>query len=191
MAMQFRNHRYGLSHIVMTALAFFAMANVSVAQEFRKMRRIARPPVTKPVVPDAKAPAVLEKLKMAPQPGLPPITRDVAEKAIGMLVDAWNSNTLQSVLADSFFDKSRLTDAMDTKVPRDAELSVLAIQDVQTLKQKIDDTPDGKVLVSTVSITVRSQLTFNDPDKGYQRREGVNEYIMRIRQKKFLIYDLP
>jgi hypothetical protein len=164
-------------------VAVTLVAEGASAQEFRKMRRIARPPVAKPVVTDAKASAVLETRKAAPEQNLTPISRDVAEKAIGMLVNAWNSNTLESVLADNFFDKSRLTDAMDTKVPRDAELSILAIQDVQTLKQKIDDTPDGKVLVSTVSITVRSQLTFNDPNKGYQRREGINEYIMRIRQK--------
>ena len=159
----------------------FAGAQLVSAQEFRKMNRIARPPALKPANPKPKTAPSRQSVTQAP--ALTPVSRAVAEKAVGMLVNAWNENNLDKVLADTFFDKSRLTDAMDIQVPRDAELSVLAIQDVQTLKQKIDDTPDGKVLVSTVSVTVRSQLTFNDPDRGYQRREGINEYIMRIRQK--------
>jgi len=90
---------------------------------------------------------------------------------------------VNSVLGDEFFDKSRLSDAMNAKVPRDARLSVLAIQDVQTLGQKTADSPSGRLLVSTVSVTAKTQLTFNDPANGYQRREGVNEYIIRIKQR--------
>jgi len=62
-------------------------------------------------------------------------------------------------------------------------LSVLSIQDVQTLGQKTVDSPMGRLLVSTVTITLKTQLTFNDPVNGFQRREGVNEYTMRIKQR--------
>jgi len=93
------------------------------------------------------------------------------------------ANNVSSVLGDAFFDKSRVSDAMNAKVPRDARFEVLAIQDVQTFGQKTMDSPSGKLLVSTVSVTARAQLTFNDPVGGYQRREGVNEYILRIKQR--------
>jgi len=114
---------------------------------------------------------------------LKPISRNQAEKAVDTIIAAWNANNVNSVLSDKFFDKSRLNDAMNSKVPRDAQLSLLAIQDVQTLQQKTMDSPSGKLLVSMVSITVKTQLTFNDPVNGYQRREGVNEYIIRIKQR--------
>jgi len=117
------------------------------------------------------------------RPGIKPVSRKLAEKAVGKIIAAWNANNVDSVLGDEFFDKSRLSDAMNSKVPRDAQLSVLALQSVQTLGQKTMDSPSGRLLVSRVSVTVKTQLTFNDPANGYQRREGVNEYIMRIKQR--------
>jgi hypothetical protein len=153
------------------------------AQEFRKMNRIARPPALKPVTPKPKARTAPGRQSIAQAPELTPVSRAVAEKAIGMMVGAWNNNTLENVLADSFFDKSRLTDAMGSDVPRDALLSVLAIEEVQTLKQNFEHSVSGSVLNSTVSITVRTLISFNDPVKGYQRIEGENEYIIRIRQR--------
>jgi len=117
------------------------------------------------------------------QPGIKPVSRTLAARAVGKVIAAWNENNVNSVLGDEFFDKSRLSDAMNAKVPRDARLSVLAIQDVQTLGQKTADSPSGRLLVSTVSVTAKTQLTFNDPANGYQRREGVNEYIIRIKQR--------
>jgi len=142
------------------------------ASEFRSFRPILTPAS----VPKAGA------LAATLRPGIKPVSRKLAEKAVGKIIAAWNGNHIGSVLGDEFFDKSRLSDAMNSKVPRDAQLEILAIQDVQTLQQKIADSPSGKLLVSRVSVTVRTQLTFNDPRNGYQRREGVNEYIMRIKQ---------
>ena len=87
------------------------------------------------------------------------------------------------LLGNEFYDRSQLNDAMNTKVPRDAQLSLLGIQGVRTLDQQFKDSPSGKLLVSTVSVTASTQMTYNDPTNGYQRREGVNEYILRIKQR--------
>jgi len=114
---------------------------------------------------------------------LKPIPRKVAKQAADKIMAAWNGNHMDSVLGKEFFDKSQLSDAMNSKVPRDARLSVLSIQDVQTLAQKTADSPQGRLLVSTVTITLKTQLTFNDPVNGFQRREGTNEYTMRIKQR--------
>ncbi|MDQ7010597.1 MAG: hypothetical protein Q9M29_02125, partial [Mariprofundaceae bacterium] len=119
----------------------------------------------------------------APAARVKPVSRRLIAKAVDKVIAAWNGNNVDSVLSDQFFDKSRLADAMNSKVPRDARLEVLAIQDAQTLSQSTADSPHGRLLVSMVSVTVKTQLTFNDPANGYQRREGTNEYILRIRQR--------
>lgn len=183
MAMQFEKRLYWLPQLFVVLLFSFAMTNISVAQEFRKMNRIARPPAKQALVPKPSAASVNPSPTDVQAGQMKPVSRQTAEQAIEMLVKAWNGNTLGTVLADNFFDRSRLLDAMGSNVPRDASFSVLAIQDVQTLKQKYETGSSGKVLNSTVSITVHSQLTFNDASGKFQRLEGVNEYIMHIRQK--------
>jgi len=142
---------------------------VPLASEFRAYRPILTPS------------AVPESGKTVKQ--LKPISRKLAEKAVNKLIAAWNGKNLDKVLGEEFYDKSRLNNAMSSKVPRDAQLSLLAVQDMQTLQQSVTDSPKGKMLVSMVSITAKTQLTFNDPTNGYQRREGTNEYIMRIKQR--------
>ena len=130
---------------------------------------------------------------LTPQAGLPegakpvsriePVNRKIVEGAVKKLMEAWNGNALEKMLGKEFYDKSRLDDAMDDKVPRDAKLRVLSIQGVQTLNQYIEDRDEKKSRVSTVSVTVRTQLEFNDPENGFQRREGTNEYVFRIKQR--------
>ncbi len=161
----------GMLALMMLWLSFSGGAQAS---EFRSFR----PVLTPAVVSDGQGMAA----NAATRP-LKPISRNLAEKAISKIIAAWNGNNINSVLSDNFFDKSLLSNAMNSKVPRDAQLEVLSIQDVQTFNQQVLDSPNGKILVSTVSITVRTQLTFNDPVNGYQRRKGVNEYIMRIKQR--------
>jgi len=127
-------------------------------------------------------PIVIPAGQAMAQANIKPISRALIVKAVNKLVAAWNGNAMDAVLGNDFYDKFRLADAMNSKVPRDARLEVLSIQATQTLSQKTADSPSGELLLSIVSATVRTQLTFNDPVNGYQRREGTNEYIMRIKQ---------
>jgi len=166
------NQKFVLRQFCCTPLiliVFCLHTSITFASEFRTFR-----PILTPIAMPQGA---------AVQANIKPVSRQLAEKAVGKLIDAWNSNQLDGVLATEFTDKSRLTDAMNSKVPRDARLEVLGIQSMQTLQQSVVDSPNGKLLVSTVSVTVKTQLTFNDPANGYQRREGINEYILRIKQK--------
>ena len=107
--------------------------------------------------------------------------REVAEKVF----KAWNSGGLEKYLADDFYDKSRLLDAIDEKVPRDAQIRIMSIQGVQTLQQyqRPMGTGEGKEIISTVSVTADTQIEFNDVIKGFRRLEGVNEYILRITEE--------
>ncbi|NOX10073.1 MAG: hypothetical protein GXP22_11435 [Gammaproteobacteria bacterium] len=111
------------------------------------------------------------------------VSSKMVQDAVSKLVAAWNSNGLSTIVTDSFIDKSRLLDSVNSQIPRDAQLRVLAIQNTRTLNQHVADSPSGKLLVSLVSTTLRTQLEFNDPAQGFQRREGTNEYILRIKQR--------
>ncbi|ODS30242.1 MAG: hypothetical protein SCARUB_04653 [Candidatus Scalindua rubra] len=141
------------------------------AREFRSIKSIPTPKA----LPE-KAEAVAE---------MQPVDRKIVEKAVNKLMGAWNKASLEDFLGEGFFDKSRLVDAIDDKVPRDASLRILSIQGIQTLTQNVQPDASGREwVVSTVSATVKTQLEFNDATRGFQRREGVNEYIFRVRQKK-------
>jgi hypothetical protein len=108
------------------------------------------------------------------------------ETAVKNLASAWNSQALDSMLDDRFYDKQRLIDSLVEKAPRDAQLQILGIQNVQVLQQFVQPAEadrSGAVRVSRVSATVRTQIEFNDPAKGFQRIQGVNEFILEVREE--------
>ncbi len=148
-------------------------AHVVHAREFRTLNRI---PTPKQVLPDgAKAVAKIR-----------PVGRNIVKEAVNNIVGAWNTPKMEDTLAEDFFDKSRLVDAIEDieKVPRDTRLRILSIQGIQTLSQQIQTDASGVEWVeSIVSATVTTQTEFNDADAGFQRREGNNELIIRIKQR--------
>jgi hypothetical protein len=117
---------------------------------------------------------------------LRPVSRAKVEEAVERLLEAWNGSDLASVVGETFYDRSRLLDAVDQVVPRDATLRLLSIQGHETLAQEVrpvPGVPDSLDLWSTVSVTLRTQLEYNDPIAGFQRLEGLNEYILKIRER--------
>lgn len=109
------------------------------------------------------------------------LDREQVQAAVEQVITRWNNSGLDQVLAEEFFDKSRLTDAIDTVVPRDASLRVQSIQGVQTLQQyRLPGESGGSQIVSIVSATVNTQVEFNDPQAGFVRRQGLNEFILKI-----------
>jgi hypothetical protein len=144
------------------------------SRQFRQIIPIAGPQRVDAVLPDG-----------AVQLATPtPVPREQVQQAIEQVVSNWNTNDLEQVLGEEFFDKSRLTDAINVQVPRDATLRVQAIQGVQTLQQyQLPESAESPgATVSIVSATVRTQLEFNDPQAGFVRRPGVNEFILKITQ---------
>lgn len=140
------------------------------AQEARQFNRIASPQAASHVPPGARAVTTVR-----------PVPAAKVEQAVKKIVGAWNSPDLAPMLADNFYDKSRLIDALLTKVPRNARLRVLSVQGIQTLNQYLQNTAPGvEQLVSRVSVTVRTQVEYNDPQAGFQRLDGNNEFILLI-----------
>lgn len=155
--------------------ALFGMAGALQARQFRGMRPIATPVATAVNLPDGARPVA----------NIKPLSREQIEPLVRKLMEAWNTPALSDKLDEGFYDKSRLTDAIDRIAPRDATLRVQSLQGVQTLSQYLIADPEARgreKLVSVVSATVRTQLEFNDPSAGFVRRPGVNEYILKVTQ---------
>ncbi|MGH8672243.1 MAG: hypothetical protein ACREUA_09485 [Burkholderiales bacterium] len=109
-----------------------------------------------------------------------PIERSVVEKAVRDIYQSWNrTGQMENALSADFYDRTRVFDAIDEEVPRDARITILSIQGIQTLTQQIAPEPRGDYnkLLSRVSVTVRAEVTFNS-SSGFQRREGLNELIL-------------
>jgi len=152
-------------------LVLFAHQHPAAGREFRRVRPVS-------------APEPLPKGAVA-VPQLSPVDRRVVEAIVHELFKAWNGEGMEQHLADGFYDKRRFLDAMDEDVPKDARLRVLGLSNIQTVRQylKARASGGGQLRVSTVSVTVTSQVEYNDPERGFQRREGVNEYIFEIIQE--------
>lgn len=113
-----------------------------------------------------------------------PVARENVERAVSDLLKNWNKpgTETESLLDKDFYDSSRLSDAMDEKVPRDATLRLMSVQGTQTLEQYQRSENGRTIISSVVSVTANTQMEFNDPTKGFRRLEGQNEYIIRIEE---------
>ncbi len=166
------NYRLLLILLMAVGGSFLAVTDSADARQFRRIVPIAAPVKIRSVLPDDAVP-----VKTLQQLG-----REDVKAAVNQVLSKWNTGELEQVLSKDFFDRSRLTDAVDTIVPRDATLRVESIQGVQTLQQYIMPADDGNTRVSIVSATVRTQLEFNASDGSYVRLPGVNEFILKVTQ---------
>jgi hypothetical protein len=147
------------------AFALLLAALPCAAQESRPFKPIPRPgsaaPSTEPAAPPA--PAAL---------------RAAVDRAVASLERAWNTPDLEKLLSSAFYDRQRLLDAMVTKVPRDARLRIVGVQAIQVLGTVKRQGRDGREeIVTRVSVTLRTQVEYNDPASGFQRLEGLNEAV--------------
>ena len=149
-------------------LMTLALCNLAQAREFRQFNAIATPKsLPKDVTPVEK-----------PKPVDPKLMRD----AVKDLMSSWNQSGLDQKLGDALYDKQRLLDSIDEKVPRDAKVRVLGVQNTQTLQQYAEPTKNGSsAVVSRVSVTAQTQIEYHDRAKGFRRVDGVNEYIFEVR----------
>lgn len=141
----------------------------ALAQEVRQFNRIPTPQAAPALPPGARALTVAR-----------PVSPRQVEEAVQRVATAWNTPLLGPLLAENFYDKQRLLDSLSVQVPRDAKLRVLGVQGIQTLGQYVQPGEHGEQLVSRVSVTVRTQIEFNDPGSGLRRLEGDNELILLV-----------
>jgi hypothetical protein len=165
------------------AAAFLALALAAVpagAQESRPFNPIGRPGAAP--APGTPAAAAHRAAPVAPPP--PAALREAVQKSVDQLAASWNTPALKALLSPTYYDRDRVQDALVAKVPRDATLRVIAVQSIQVLSQQVRPTSGGmeEEVVTKVSVTLRTQVEFNDPATGFQRREGLNEAIFTLRE---------
>jgi len=110
---------------------------------------------------------------------------ELARQGIQRIFDAWNNGRISEYLDAGMVNRDRFLDAMDGSVPRDARVRIMAIESVQPLDDstKLEQGTLLRLLVNTrVSVRVKTQIEYNDAKTGFQRIEGVNEFILRLQQ---------
>lgn len=110
-----------------------------------------------------------------------PVPREAVQTRMQELLDKWNSPDMADTLAEVFYDRTRLLDAVDTQVPRDARLRLQSVQGSQTLQQYTLPAAEGRPAreVSIVSATVRTQLEYSTAS-GLVRLPGTNEFLLEV-----------
>jgi hypothetical protein len=153
-------------------LAALIATSAAFAQEVRQLDRIPTPDAAMTLPPGARAVVSLR-----------PVPAALVEAAVKRLAASWNTPALGARLAPNFYGREQLLDTLQARVPRDAVLRVLGVQGVQTLEQYVQADDSGQaMLVSRVSATVRTQVEFDDPAAGFQRREGTNEIVLLVKE---------
>ena len=113
-----------------------------------------------------------------------PLKIEEVRANIDRTFSTWNNGDVSNVLADNFYDKSRFSDSMQTNIPKDSKVKVMGMGSVQTLEQRIVTDPSGgRSRVTLGSVTVNSQVEFNDPKSGFVRVPGTNEIIFEMTEK--------
>jgi len=139
------------------------------ARQFRTIRTITTP----------------EKLPENAEPveRFRPVKAQIVKAAVEKLADAWNTGTLDPLLSrEKFYNKDRLLDTLAGDIPRDATLRVLSVGGITTLDQYFQPREGRRKQVNIVSAIVRTQIEFNDPNNGFVRLEGRNEFVLEVVQ---------
>lgn len=142
---------------------------VADARQFRTIRTIATP----------------EKLPENAQPveRFRPVKAQIVRAAVEKLAEAWNTGTLDPLLSrEKFYNKDRLLDTLAGDIPRDATLRVLSVGGITTLDQYFQPREGRRKQVNIVSAIVRTQIEFNDPNNGFIRLDGRNEFVLEVVQ---------
>ena len=162
--------------IIIAFIFFLGSVSLLNADEMRKFN-----PIRTPVRVAALVPTGFELL-----PKVLPIDRDQVISAMNKLFENWRGPQLMKFLSKDFFDRDILKDSMNNpvKVPPNAKIRVLSFQRLQTIQQMVgEDEQYGSVVISIVLVTAKTQIEFNDVNEGFVRLEGVNDYILEIKEK--------
>jgi hypothetical protein len=163
---------FAITCIILLIFSFTAIG--TYAQEVRRIQ-----PIKSPVT-------IEEPLAEGVQPVREPVPvdRQIVEKTMQAIANSWNSPDMIKMLGKNFYEKERLIDSMNTKAPVDARLRLLSVGSYRVINQGIKIDSAGEFLISRISVIARTQVEYNDPQNGFQRRQGEQEYIIKITTQK-------
>ncbi|MCC5858403.1 MAG: hypothetical protein JJT90_09625 [Ectothiorhodospiraceae bacterium] len=109
-----------------------------------------------------------------PASSLPGVARDDVEDFVNALLEAWNGQGLERLLAEDFPDRNRLLGDL-AELPPTARLRLLSIGPVQTLESSWEE----DALVTLLSVRVRARVELEGED-GPRRHETTQELVIRF-----------
>ena len=157
---------------LLAALALLALLPAAPleAREFRKINKMG--PAPKAAQPGEDAQNFI------------PVDKALVDQAVESIMALWSTPQMQEYLSKDFYERDRLKDVIDSRLPRDAEVRIMGIGGAQTLQQREEVGASGvPERISEVSVTVRTQLQYTDPANGLMRFPGTTEYILNFREK--------
>lgn len=155
--------------LALAAILTVVGASSTDARQFRTIRPIATPEK----LPDNAQP--VEQFR--------PVRAQIVRAAVEKLAEAWNTGNLDPMLSrEKFYNKDRLLDTLAGDVPRDALLRVLSVGGITTLDQYYQPRDGRRRQINIVSAIVRTQIEFNDPNNGFIRLDGRNEFVLEVVQ---------
>lgn len=181
MGMTFRLSCTLYAAVLLTGL--LAAAPGADARGFRSADRILTPEL----LAVGEVASALSDLVGEPLSGPVPIPRLHVEQAMEQVLANWGDTQFRRALSTDFVDGDRLADTATLLVPRDAQVRVLGISNIDTLDQVLrrDEGPDdGDLLVSRVTLTAQTQVEFVDRTTGaFRLLRGTNDYVLLLRHR--------
>ena len=164
------------------ALSLLLSAGIAEAADFRKIRPIG--PNRAPIQQQAPTvgPSLNDNQVAAPEgAGFVPVDPSAVRVAFAALLEKWNQPEFAQAVQNSLFDGDRFIEVLFQDVPRNATLRVLGITGVTTLDQSFVEVNGSVQRASIVSLSANTQVEFVDANGNFQRREGTNEFLIRVR----------
>ncbi len=163
--------------IALALMAVVGGAGITWSAEFRGRRGIRSP----------SAPSTGAPVRPAAPGDLVPVDPRIVRKAVEDLYATYtfDNGRLRAFLEQVFHDRDRVLDNIATRIPRDAKLTVLGLEAIQTLEQTEGRLPTSadRFRESRVAVLVRGQIEFSDPVVGFVRRRGVSEFILKVYER--------
>jgi len=161
--------------LALAAAALLALALPAWGQTFRFIQPI--------LAPDATLRAAILNGGGTSVPGFKPVPREVVEAAVRKIYAAYNTPEFRQYLSERFYDPDRLVEALYEKVPREATLRLISVNSASTVSQERVKGDAGELFVdSLVLVVVRAQMEYTST-RGFQRREGESELVLRFRRQ--------
>ncbi len=102
-------------------------------------------------------------------------------QALERTLQAWGTPQLQALLASDFYDADRLQNDLRDRIPTDARLQLLRLEDFRIIHDNVITTTDQKIArVWLVVADAITQIELNDPIAGFVSLRGKQRYTLRL-----------
>ena len=164
-------------YFVLIIVFMISFSSSIFAQEFRKIKTIRSPRRV------AKGLKEFKGKKVVPSKNKVKVSAQTVEKVMKKFIASWNTADLKKHLAKNFYQKDRLIDSLNTRLPASARLRLLSVGSYNVLDQGTQESSQGKIIISRVAVLARTQLEYQDTNGQLRRRESEQEYTIKIRQR--------